>query len=39
MTPEVFQFRAFTRLTQLHHLLATGQMDDNFFMRPAEAAA
>jgi nucleoside-diphosphate-sugar epimerase len=39
MTPDLFRFRAFTRLTQLHHLLATNQMDDNFFMRPTEAAA
>jgi nucleoside-diphosphate-sugar epimerase len=38
MTPELFTFRGFTRLRQLHHLLETGQMDDNFFMR-AEAAA
>lgn len=38
MTPEGFNFRAFTRLRQLHHLLETGQMDDNFFMR-SEAAA
>jgi nucleoside-diphosphate-sugar epimerase len=38
MTPEVFQFRGFTRLTQLQHLLATGQMDDNFFMRAEQAA-
>ena len=39
MTPEVFAFRAFTRLTQLQHLLATGQMDEQFFMRPEAAAA
>ena len=38
MTPDVFNFRAFTRLKQLHHLLDTGQMDDNFYMR-GEAAA
>jgi nucleoside-diphosphate-sugar epimerase len=38
MTGEMFGFRAYTRLTQLHHLLATGQMDDNFFMRSQEAA-
>ena len=38
MTPETFGFRAFTRLTQLHHLLETGQMDENFFMRTQEAA-
>jgi nucleoside-diphosphate-sugar epimerase len=38
MTREVYEFRAFTRLTQLKHLLAIGQMDDNFFMRAEEAA-
>lgn len=39
MTSETFGFRAFTRLRQLQHLLETGQMDDNFFMRPQPAAA
>jgi nucleoside-diphosphate-sugar epimerase len=39
MTPEVFNFRGFTRLRQLHHLLETEQMDQNFFMRPQPAAA
>lgn len=39
MTAETFGFRAFTRLRQLQHLLETGQMDDNFFMRPEPAAA
>ena len=38
MTPAAFGFRAFTRLKQLHHLLETGQMDENFFMRAPEAA-
>ena len=38
MTPGVFNFRAFTRLRQLHHLLETGQMDNNFFMRSEQAA-
>jgi nucleoside-diphosphate-sugar epimerase len=38
MTHATFGFRAFTRLTQLHHLLETGQMDENFFMRTEEAA-
>jgi nucleoside-diphosphate-sugar epimerase len=38
MTAEVFQFRGFTRLTQLQHLLAVGRLDDNFFMRAASAA-
>lgn len=36
MTPEVFGFRAFTRLKQLQHLLDSGQMDDHFFMKSAE---
>lgn len=31
MQPEVFQFRAFTRLKQLKYLQATGQLDANFF--------
>jgi nucleoside-diphosphate-sugar epimerase len=39
MTPEVFGFRAYTRLTQLQHLVATGQLDENFFMRAEPAAA
>jgi nucleoside-diphosphate-sugar epimerase len=39
MTPEVFGFRAFTRLQQLKHLLATGQIDRDFFQRTAAAAA
>ena len=38
MTSATFGFRAFTRLKQLHHLLETGQMDENFFMRAQEAA-
>jgi nucleoside-diphosphate-sugar epimerase len=33
MTPETYQFRAFTRLKQLHYLQATGQIDDEFFWR------
>jgi len=39
MTKEMFTFRAFTRLAQLQHLLATNQMDDNFFMKAEPAAA
>ncbi|MGH9349574.1 MAG: NAD-dependent epimerase/dehydratase family protein [Vicinamibacterales bacterium] len=39
MTSETFNFRGFTRLRQLHHLLDTGQMDENFFMRTQPAAA
>jgi nucleoside-diphosphate-sugar epimerase len=39
LTPEVFGFRAFTRLAQLQYLLAEGRLDDQFFMRPTVAAA
>jgi len=38
MTRDVFEFRAFTRLTQLKHLQATGQLDEHFYMRPRRAA-
>lgn len=31
MTPEVFQFRTFTRLKQLEYLIQTQQIDDHFF--------
>lgn len=31
MTPEVFQYRSFTRLKQLEYLIRTHQIDDNFF--------
>jgi len=31
MPREVFEFRAYTRLKQLQHLLRTGQIDDRFF--------
>ena len=31
MTDEVFQFRTFTRLKQLEHLIRTRQIDENFF--------
>lgn len=31
MQPEIFQFRAFTRLKQLRYLQSTGQLDANFF--------
>jgi nucleoside-diphosphate-sugar epimerase len=31
MTPDVFQFRAFTRLKQLEYLIRTGQIDGDFF--------
>lgn len=39
LTPERFTFRAFTRLAQLQHLLASGQLDDQLFWRAASAAA
>ena len=38
MSSEVFAFRGFTRLAQLEHLLATGQLDDRFFWRTAVGA-
>jgi nucleoside-diphosphate-sugar epimerase len=31
MTRDVFDFRAYTRLKQLQHLLRTGQIDDRFY--------
>lgn len=31
MTPETYQFRAFTRVKQLKYLQATGQIDQDFF--------
>jgi nucleoside-diphosphate-sugar epimerase len=31
MTRDVFDFRAYTRLKQLQHLLRTGQIDDQFY--------
>jgi len=33
MSPETFQFRAFTRLKQLKYLTRTHQIDDNFFWK------
>ena len=39
MTPEVFTFRAFTRLTQLQHLVDTGRLDADFYFRTEPAAA
>ena len=35
MTRETFEFRAFTRLKQLEHLLRTAQIDENLHWRPA----
>jgi len=34
MTKEMFFFRSFTRLQQLKHLIATGQIDAGFYWRP-----
>jgi len=31
MSPETFEFRAYTRLKQLQHLLRTGQIDKDFY--------
>jgi nucleoside-diphosphate-sugar epimerase len=39
MTKEVFFFRGFTRLQQLKHLIATGQIDAGFHWRPLEQQA
>lgn len=38
LTPELFGFRAFTRLMQLDHLLQGGQLDDEFYWRDVAAA-
>ena len=34
MTEEMFFFRGFTRLEQLKHLIATRQIDADFYWRP-----
>jgi nucleoside-diphosphate-sugar epimerase len=40
MSKDVFNYRAFTRLQQLKYLLATRQIDDDFYFRePVEMAA
>ncbi|HXG50486.1 MAG TPA: SDR family oxidoreductase [candidate division Zixibacteria bacterium] len=39
LTPEMFQFRAFTRLKQLQHLLGTGQIDGQLYWRPSAESA
>ena len=39
MTEEMFSFRGFTRLEQLKHLIATGQIDADFYWRPLEQPA
>jgi hypothetical protein len=31
MSPELFEFRGHTRIKQIQHLLATGQIDEKFF--------
>jgi nucleoside-diphosphate-sugar epimerase len=36
MTEGMFCFRGFTRLEQLKHLIATGQIDGDFYWRPFE---
>jgi nucleoside-diphosphate-sugar epimerase len=36
MTEELFLFRGFTRLEQLKHLIATRQIDADFYWRPLE---
>jgi nucleoside-diphosphate-sugar epimerase len=38
MTEEMFLFRGFTRLNQLKHLMATGQIDPEFYWRMPERA-
>jgi nucleoside-diphosphate-sugar epimerase len=38
LTPEAFAFRAYTRLKQLEHLLAGGQLDNDFFWRAQTTA-
>ena len=35
MTRDIFEFRAFTRLKQLEHLLRTAQIDESLHWRPA----
>jgi nucleoside-diphosphate-sugar epimerase len=39
MTEEVFFFRGFTRLEQLKHLIATGQIDPDFYWHPLKQQA
>jgi nucleoside-diphosphate-sugar epimerase len=39
MSPETFEFRAYTRLKQLQHLLSTGQIDKDFYWSLTENAA
>jgi nucleoside-diphosphate-sugar epimerase len=39
MTEEMFNFRAFTRLEQLKHLIATRQIDGDFYWHPLSSEA
>jgi len=39
MTKDMFLFRAFTRLAQLKHLIATRQIDSDFYWRPMASQA
>jgi nucleoside-diphosphate-sugar epimerase len=39
MTAETFQFRAFTRLAQLQHLIESRRLDDQFYFTGEPAAA
>jgi nucleoside-diphosphate-sugar epimerase len=39
MTEQTFSFRGFTRLEQLKHLIATGQIDADFYWRSLEEPA
>jgi nucleoside-diphosphate-sugar epimerase len=39
LTPELFTAPPFTRLKQLQHLIATGQLDQGFFWKPLPEAA
>lgn len=38
LSRETFEFRAFTRLDQLEHLIDTGQIDDQFFWKQSSYA-
>jgi nucleoside-diphosphate-sugar epimerase len=39
MAPEVFDFRPYTRLKQLRHLIRTGQIDERFYWTPQPSSA
>jgi len=36
MTTQTFNFRGFTRVEQLKHLIATRQIDSDFFWKPLD---